>query len=254
MSNDFTIGITKCQVGLGLTYFEGGKDVAIDYEKSMHWFTLAVEGKSSVASFYLGVHHKEGLGVNKNYLEAMKWFVLSEDLGYSQALYKIGVLFYNGGYGIESNFPAALAVFQGYIDNCKDIHCKVYFYIGNIFEKGSNHVQYDYVMSMSFYLQAFSSGHASSASSIGLLYHEGLGVNKNKDKEFEWYSKAAAMGCPVGHHSLGVIYLRGYVRGTTGLKLALNHFKRALEGGYVCSGPLVTKVETMLLDYDSVNF
>lgn len=66
---------------------------------------------------------------------------------------------------------------------------------------------------------------------LGFAYQDGIGVNEDYQKAFEYHSKAAAEGNAAAINALGLMYSHGY-----GVKknvdIAMNYFQQALEHGY----------------------
>ncbi len=51
---------------------------------------------------------------------------------------------------------------------------------------------------------------------LGMMYNNGIGVNKNPQKAFEWFSQAAASGDPLGAYKLGC-YFGGQCQGVVAI-------------------------------------
>lgn len=66
---------------------------------------------------------------------------------------------------------------------------------------------------------------------LGFAYQDGIGVNKDYQKAFEYHSKAAAEGNAAAINALGLIYTHGYGV-EKNVDIAMNYFQQALEHGY----------------------
>jgi len=74
-------------------------------------------------------------------------------------------------------------------------------------------------------------GIAHAEASVGWLYHNGLGVEKNLNSAFDWYQKSAEQGYAIGQHNLGIMYENGW--GTEqNLKKARELYTLAAEQAY----------------------
>ena len=48
------------------------------------------------SQYNLGVIYRDGLGVQQDYKESIKWFMKSSDLGHGYSKYTLGVMYQNG--------------------------------------------------------------------------------------------------------------------------------------------------------------
>lgn len=66
---------------------------------------------------------------------------------------------------------------------------------------------------------------------LGFAYQDGIGVNEDYQKAFEYHSKAAAEGNAAAINALGLIYSHGYGV-EKNVDIAMNYFQQALEHRY----------------------
>ena len=59
------------------------------------------------------------------------------------------------------------------------------------------------------FLAAANEGHVDSQFNVGLMYEQGIGVDKNEEKAVYWYGKSAAQGNSAAQYNLGVLYENG---------------------------------------------
>ena len=77
-----------------------------DYEKSLQlWLPLAKAGDKE-AQDYVGIQYYMGLGVNKDYKEAGKWFDMAARAGYPDAQRNYGDMF-QYGHGVPQDYYQA---------------------------------------------------------------------------------------------------------------------------------------------------
>ncbi|QDO95648.1 sel1 repeat family protein [Formosa sediminum] len=82
------------------------------------------------------------------------------------------------------------------------------------FESGIKAVEAnDMPLAFKEFLAAANEGHDFAQFNVGLMYEQGLGVNKNPNEAFLWYEKSANQGNSAAQFNLGVSYENGY--GTT---------------------------------------
>jgi TPR repeat protein len=79
-----------------------------DYVEAVAWFLKAAEQKFAPAQFKLGICFENGQGVEKNSVEAMRWFHEAAELNDGDAQGILGDR-YAAGKGVERNFEKAYA-------------------------------------------------------------------------------------------------------------------------------------------------
>ena len=74
------LGSSDDQFFIGLLYYFGLEEFGYkkDYQKSLHWFTIAAENKHYTSLAYMCKMYKEGLGVDKDIKRAKTYAVLSK--------------------------------------------------------------------------------------------------------------------------------------------------------------------------------
>ena len=142
-------GAANAQFFLGLRYYLGD-GVEKNLVEAVKWY--AQQGSAS-AQFNLGLRYYLGDGVEKNLVEAVKWYRKAAQQGDVDAQFNLGVC-YNNGYGVEKNLAEAVSYFQ----------------------------------------KAAEQGNAKAQFILGSSYEIGYGVNINYSEAVKWYSKAAGQG------------------------------------------------------------
>ena len=155
-------GDDRGQFYVGESYYHG-RIIPRDYVQACKWFTLSAEKGYAIAQYYLGHMYYRGNGVPIDEKEAMRWFLLSVDRecnearvtladiycshdefdsyekayrlyteamedGYAPALYKLGMMNYNGT-GRPRNYSLALKFFRTGSEK-NDVDC--YFMVGKM--------------------------------------------------------------------------------------------------------------------------
>ena len=155
---------------------------AIDYVRP-----LAEQGFAAAQSF-LGYCYGTGHGVEKNRVEAAKWYQKAAEQGSAEAQLNLGRC-YEDGDGVEKNEFEAVkwyrkAAEQGYIE--------AQYALGLCYDYGME-VE-DRTEAAKWYQKAAEQGYAEAQFSLGQCYFYGNGVNKNKFEAAKWYQKAADQG------------------------------------------------------------
>lgn len=86
-------GSIPAMLQLGFHYLD--EDETRDYEKALHWFSMAASYHSDEAQFQLGVMLRDGQGIEKNPVVAREWFEKVAREGYVPAYYETAVLYFN---------------------------------------------------------------------------------------------------------------------------------------------------------------
>lgn len=103
---EFAVPATAADYDAGLAAFESAR-----YELALKaWQPLADSG-DPCAQWGLGMMYANGLGVEMNDAEALKWFELSAAQGYADAQYRLGVM-QRKGWGLPMDDVAAAAWFE----------------------------------------------------------------------------------------------------------------------------------------------
>jgi hypothetical protein len=110
----------------------GGFDEGLDalhhgqYEAALkEWKPLAEQGDVE-AQIRLGYLYFDGLGVNQDYKEGVRWFRKAAEQGAFNRYYNLGFLYENGGYGLPKDYVQAYMWYSLdiplYRDDFNDIH------------------------------------------------------------------------------------------------------------------------------------
>ena len=159
-------GNSDSQCALGLLYYEG-TGVPQDLREGFVWLRKSAEQGHAFAQYAVGLYYlrSEGVekfGVERDYLEAEKWFRLASNAEWSvpAAKFQLGSMYLNG-WGVPKSFV------EGAI------------WIRKAAEDGSVDAQ----------------------NSLGWLYQEGKGVTKDYIEAYKWFNLAAAQGNELSTHS-----------------------------------------------------
>lgn len=99
-----------------------------------------------------------------------------------------------------------------------------------LYSSGTNNVKQDYLKAAYWFLQAAENGVSNARYNLGVLYHQGMGVEQDINQAIYWYSRAAELGHPEAQYNLGIANIEGI--GTNyNPKLAVAYFRQAAQGG-----------------------
>ena len=99
-----------------------------------------------------------------------------------------------------------------------------------IYTAGHGGVETDYAKAATWFREAAVNGVANARYNLGVLYHQGLGVEQNIDTAFGWYRAAAKAGHPEAQYNLGIAYIEGIGTPYDPAKAAMN-FENAAKSG-----------------------
>ena len=140
-----------------------------DYATALkEWRPLAERGILE-AQYRLALMYVNGLGVSRDYKEAVKWFKLAAEQDSPKAINHMAVLYDNGGFGLTAD------------------HKKAVFYYRQAAEQGDADAQYN----------------------LGQNYIKGEGVSQDFKEALSWYQLAAEQGNASAMNDLGAMYGRG---------------------------------------------
>lgn len=127
--------------------------------------------------------------VEKDYKEALEWYVKAAQEGNSEAKFNLGVLYENGK-GVAVDFNRA---FKWYLSAAQDGHPVAQFNIGNMYSKGAGVTQ-NQNHAARWYLKAAEQGDVDAQYNIGNRYALGNGVSENLVEAYKWYLIASNNG------------------------------------------------------------
>jgi TPR repeat protein len=78
-------GNSDSQYNLGIIYATGATGVDQDFKKAKMWWRMAATSGDAMAQYNLGAMYANGVAGQQNLCEAMHWWNLSQENGFSQA-------------------------------------------------------------------------------------------------------------------------------------------------------------------------
>lgn len=101
-----------------------------------------------------------------------------------------------------------------------------------IYTAGRGGVTQNFEKAAQWFREAADNGVANAAYNLGVLYHQGLGVDKDLDRALYWYRNAAKQNHPEAEYNLGIAHIEGI--GTVyDAPLAAAYFEAAANQGVV---------------------
>jgi len=180
-SEDNTCG--TCLANVAVAYLEG-LGIIRDYRQAMKWYLKAADRGSDIAMYAIGFMYHYGRGVKTDDAQALVWFRKSADGGNGLAMTVIGQA-YQAGNGVDRDFAKAMIWY------CKAANANDGLGmndLGSLYELGLG-VKQDYAAAMIWYRKGSEAGCRKSCGNVARLYEEGLGVEKNAAEAAKWRAR-----------------------------------------------------------------
>ena len=167
-----------------------GHGVDTDYEQSYYWFAKAAQSNNAYAQYSIAFMYIKGQFVEKDDTQVIKWMKLAAENGYTEAQKNMGEYYYYGSLGCRRDMKEAIK----------------------------------------WYEMGAKSNEPTCVFTLGLIYEEGDGVQKNILKAADWYQKGAQAGIPSCLYNLGKLIINKEISGEE--EKGFNLIQQAAESGY----------------------
>ena len=175
----------------------------------------------------LGDCYLNGIGVEKDETEAVKWYRASADQGYAMAQFNIGSCY---GFGIGVGKDEAEAV-RWYRAAAEQEDAEAQNNLGEFYATGTG-VEKDEAEAVRWYRAAAEQGDAEAQNNLAQCYAWGIGVRRDASEAVVWYRKAAEQRLAEAQYNLGVCYMSG-IGFETDATEAAKWYREAAEQGLV---------------------
>ena len=189
-----------------------------EYDNALHWFLKASELNNPSAMNNLGYLYHKGFGVEANVNESIKWYEKSAGLGNHHAMYNLYLLHKDSSIK-DAKYWLELSAKHGNSDAMTDLNTML---SGNspVLLKSSSTLSNPLELAFSQlnkenYQEAFNlflqcSDECEAMNALGSMYLNGLGVQKNYQKAFEWFKKSSVLFNIEAMCYIGYLYEKGY--------------------------------------------
>lgn len=160
-------GFAEAQHKLGACYAYG-RGVQRDWVQAVRWYRAAAEQGHALAQKDLGICYARGRGVPKDWAQAVEWYQLAAENGDARAQHNLAQRYYRG---------------EG---------------VGQSFERAAD-----------WYRKAAEQGYAWSQFKLAVCYASGDGVRQDWKQAVHWYARAAEQGIRDAIERLAVCYEYG---------------------------------------------
>lgn len=159
------------------------------YEGAAKFLRMAASQGHARAQFALGYLYENGLGVNKDYHEAMQWYRLSANQGNASGEIGLGDM-YSFGEGTQQDYAEAS---KWYKLAAKQGNSNGMYQLGQLYAFGKG-VPQDFTEAAKWFERAAIEGSPDAQSNLGTMYFFGHGVQQNLVFAHMWFNIASANG------------------------------------------------------------
>jgi TPR repeat protein len=196
-------GDAKGQQKLGNMYYYGD-GVDKDYVEAVKWYRKSAEQGDAHGQGGLADMYYHGYGVDKDYVEAIKWYRKSAEQGDAMSQFDLGIM-YENGYGVDKDYVEAV---KWYRKSAEQGNAGAQINLGFMYSKGYG-VDEDYVEAVKWYRKSAEQGNANAQNNLGFMYENGYGVVRDYYEAVKWYRKSAEQGDADAQNGLGGMYYNG---------------------------------------------
>ena len=208
-------------------WFQLGKkaDNEKNYSEAVKWYLKAAEQGYADAQNNLGFCYDNGKGVEKDPKQAVYWYQKAAEQGYAGAQFNLA-LCYKDGTGVEQDPKQKVYWYQ---KAAEQGYATAQTNLGVCYDNGTG-VEKDPKQAVYWYQKAAEQGYAGAQNNLGLCYNNGKGVEKDPQQAVYWYQKAAEQGYASAQFNLGLCYENG--KGVEqDQKQALSWYQKAADQG-----------------------
>lgn len=186
----------------GLGYFQGHGQQR-DPVQARLYFEQAAEAGNAQAQAALGFLYLEGLGVEKNENEGVKWLRMAADQHLASAQHNLAIVLLRRSSEKKEEVLGLLtdSAERGFLPSQMEL--------GEIFYFGKFDIQADSKQAAKYMKMAAEQGNPSAQNYTGIMYENGIGLEKNPSEAVRWVQKAAAQGEPKALSNLARYYGAG---------------------------------------------
>lgn len=222
-------GDVRSQARLGRMLLHG-MGVERDYRQALSWLRTAADQGDGGAQADLGHMAERGLGVEADPKQARGWYELAAAQKNALGLVRLGDLFLNG-IGVERSYRKA---FSRYLQAAEqpgdpDGSALARLRIAAMYGQGRG-VEKDLRKSFEFTLQAAELGCVEAQRLVGVLYRDGTGVERDHKKAMRWLQKSLPQEGTDADSAMGDLYRDGRVVQKDDAE-AMRWYKKAADRG-----------------------
>jgi TonB family protein len=164
----------------------------------------AAEQGDAESQFKLAEAYLVGSGINRDYVEALKWFWKAAEQGDAEAQFHLGLLYGYGEGVLRDNVESAKWLCRA----AEQTGASAQFFLGLRYLQG-NGVSQNYEEAVKWFRKAAEKSLAKAQLQLGTMYLQGNGVSQNYEEAVKWIRAAAEQGEVSAQCILGTLYDTG---------------------------------------------
>jgi len=177
----------KAQFQLGIRY-DNGIDVDKNTEEAMKWYRKSAVNGYATAQYLLGYLNYRGESIEQDKQEAIKWFELASEQGDADAQYYLGWMFENDD-SLNHNVSKAFKYYKLAADQG---HAWAQYFLGRMYENAIN-VEHSNQIAIKWYKRSAEQGNAYAQFKLGLMNYGGKGTIRNYEQAYYWWMLVCAI-------------------------------------------------------------
>lgn len=188
--------------------FYVGIGIQRDYETAFKYFQNAVNGDHLPSHYYLGKMFLKGEGVAKDVEKAIFYFDKAADRGYADAQMALGYGYLRGN-DFDRNYSQASRYFQSAAEKGKDVaqyQLAMMYYEGKGFRRDAE----SYAKAFEWMSKAAEQNYSDAQYMLGVFYRDGIGVPADAKQAVLLFHAAAEQNHPEAQYALACCYAEGY--------------------------------------------
>jgi TPR repeat protein/CHAT domain-containing protein len=218
-------GVLAGMVNLGLLYRDG-LGVLKDYAEAVRWLRKAADQGHAHAQDNLGWMYEHGRGVAQDDVEAVRWYRRAAEQGHAISQNNLGWM-YEHGRGVAQDDVEAV---RWYRRAAEQRDPSAQFNLALMYANGRGVAQDD-AEAVRWYRMAAEQGDASAQNNLGQMYYDGRGVTQDDAEAVRWYRMAAEQGRASAQNNLGRMYEQGRGMAREDAE-AVRWYRRAADQGH----------------------
>jgi TPR repeat protein len=183
-------GNAKAQSYVGGMY-ESGRGVERNYAEAIRWFLMAAEQSDPYSQSHLGYLYEKGLGAARDEKAAARWYAKAAEQGDNYGQARLASM-YRDGRGVAQDFQQAANWFSKAADQGSTW---AQLNLGLLYVKGQG-VPLDRAKGIFLLRNAADQNDSDAQYNLGWAYESGTGVPKDTQEAIKWYGKASDRGNP----------------------------------------------------------
>lgn len=209
-----SFGVTDCWPIGGLISLTSSDNKSVD--KYIEALLYKAENNNVDAIKRIANLYYDGVGVERNFEVALKWYAKASNLGDSWAKLRMGDM-YRDGKGTEIDIKKAITIYSEVAEQGNTVALSNLIAI-SVSRSTLDISLFDYAFEM--LKNVAYSGSLDAIKRVGNLYYDGVGVPRDYSQAFYWYEKASLLGDSWAKNRLGEMFRDGKVSKIEGNSLS----------------------------------